>query len=112
MDGWVTQLRKGLVEYCVLNVLRSGENYGFEIVVRLQSLDVIAVTESTVYPVLTRLKKDGYLKVRTVPSTSGPPRRYFALTRTGERRVAEMDDYWDLLDEAVRNLRNNTGERT
>jgi PadR family transcriptional regulator PadR len=105
MDGWVTQLRKGLVEFCVLNVLRRGESYGYEIVQALKNVEALAVSESTVYPILARLRAEGLLKVRDVPSPAGPPRRYFALTVAGRLRVAEMNAYWELLAQAIAGLR-------
>jgi PadR family transcriptional regulator PadR len=105
MDGWVTQLRKGLVEFCVLNVLRRGESYGYEIVQALKNVEALAVSESTVYPILARLRAEGLLKVRDVPSPAGPPRRYFALTVAGRLRVAEMNAYWELLEQAIAGLR-------
>lgn len=109
MKTWVTQLRKGLIEYCVINVLNGSESYGYEIVVQLKELEVMDVTESTVYPVLTRLKSDGYLKVRSEPSKSGPPRRYFSLTKLGQQRLQEMNTYWDLLNESIDTLRQSNG---
>ncbi len=107
MKSWITQLRKGLLEYCVLNVLRHGEDYGYEIVLKLKAMEEMVVTESTVYPVLSRLKSDGYLKVRTEPSPNGPPRRYFSLTVLGKRRVNAMNEYWDTLNESIKALRDN-----
>lgn len=105
MDGWITQLRKGLVEYCVLLVLNRGESYGYEIVQSLKEVEELAVSESTVYPVLSRLREDRLLKTRDVPSGSGPPRRYFALTALGKVRLAEMNEYWKLLGSALDRLR-------
>ena len=108
MRTWITQLRKGLVELCVLNVLAEGESYGYEIVRRLKAIEELAVTESTVYPVLTRLRTDGYLKVRSAPSPGGPPRRYFSLTALGESRVQGMNDYWHQLNGAIDRLRGSS----
>lgn len=105
MDGWITQLRKGLLDFCILNVLRRGESYGYEIVQELKRVEELAVSESTVYPILARLRGEGLLKVRDVPSPAGPPRRYFALTVAGKLRIAEMNTYWDLLGQALTHLR-------
>ena len=110
IDGWITQLRKGLLEYCVLPVLRQGENYGYEIVQALQRIEDLAVSESTVYPILARLKQEGFLKVRDVPSAAGPPRRYFALTPRGKVRLAEMNAYWPMLTEALEQLKSGKDE--
>lgn len=101
MKAWITQLRKGLVEFAVLNLLRAGESYGYQIVQWLKQLDELAVTESTVYPVLARLREDGYVTVRSIPSGEGPPRRYFSLTRLGAARVREMAAYWQDLAAAM-----------
>jgi len=105
MNDWVVQLRKGLLELCILNLLRRGESYGYRIVQDLKDIDELAVTESTVYPILNRLRRGNYLRVRAVPSNEGPPRRYYALTEPGRRRAAEMDDYWRSLVGAVERLK-------
>ena len=60
MNGWITQLRKGLLEFCVLNVLRHGESYGYEIVQALKGIEELSVSESTVYPILSRLRVVGF----------------------------------------------------
>jgi PadR family transcriptional regulator PadR len=107
MKSWITQLRKGLLEYCILSVLRHQEGYGYEVVIRLKSIDELVVTESTVYPILSRLKRDGHLRVRSEPSPSGPPRRYFSLTSLGKQHLQSMDTYWDSLHISISNLRTN-----
>ena len=104
MKEWVSQLRRGLLEFCLLNLLRHGESYGYEIVGRLQTVAELSVSESTVYPILSRLRRDGYLKVRSVPSPGGPPRRYFSLTRLGKSSLAGMNDYWSGLAGAIERL--------
>ena len=106
IDGWITQLRRGLLEYCVLTVLSRGESYGYEIVQALKEMDELAVSESTVYPILARLREEKFLKVRDVPSDSGPPRRNFSLTAMGKVRLAEMNEYLSLLNAAVARLIN------
>ena len=111
MRIWITQLRKGLLEYCVLNAVSRGETYGYELVQRLRGIEQLAVTESTVYPILSRLKQDGYVKVRDAPSSSGPPRRYFSLTSIGRHRIGEMNVYWDGLCAATTELRGTTDRR-
>jgi len=107
-NAWITQLRKGLLELCILNLLSRADNYGYEIVQELHKVEELAVTESTIYPILARLTKDGFLKVRVVPSPQGPPRRYFALTVLGRHRVREMNDYWEELNASIKRLRNSS----
>lgn len=104
-ETWTSQWRKGLLEYCLLLVLSRGESYGYEIVQALQQIEALAVSESTVYPILSRLRADRLLKVRDVPSDAGPPRRYFSLTALGRARLVEMESYWTLLADAVKQLK-------
>lgn len=110
MNTWITQLRKGLMEFCILNLLQHGESYGYEILQSLQKIEELVVTDSTVYPILSRLRKDGYLKVEARPSTSGPPRRYFSITALGRRRVKEMNSYWDHLQLGIQQLKQGKPE--
>ncbi len=94
MNPWETQLRKGVVELAVLASIARGESYGYQIVERLRDLEGLALTESTVYPVLTRLARDGALAVRLGPSPAGPTRRYYRLTDEGQARLARMASSW------------------
>jgi len=104
VKDWITQLRKGLLDFCVLNLLSHGEAYGYEIAQRLKSLQALAVTESTLYPILARLRAEGLLSVRTGASSDGPPRRYFSLTPEGRERLIEMNVYWADLNRAIAGL--------
>jgi len=104
MHAWVTQLRKGLVDLCVLAVLRSKEAYGYQIVEELRHYANLELTESTVYPVLTRLTREKLLSVRTEASPSGPPRRYYRFTPEGQARYAQMIQRWNALQESVDKL--------
>src|SRR3954451_16671850 len=91
---WETQVRKGLVELAVLGVIARGETYGYRIVEELQGLEGLQFTESTVYPVLTRLAREGALAIRAEPSPAGPVRRYYRLTAEGRRRFRAMAEGW------------------
>ena len=104
MSVWVTELRRGAVELCVLAILREHESYGYEILERLNAEAQLPMTESTVYPILSRLVRDGLLAERRVPSPQGPPRRYLRLTALGARRLANMIDHWNALDNSVSGL--------
>lgn len=106
IDGWITQLRKGVVEYGVLLVLSRGESYGYEIVQALKAEPELAAGESTIYPILARLRDDGCLSCREVKGEGGPPRRYFTLTDKGRIRLSEMDAYWPALSRGLQHLRN------
>jgi PadR family transcriptional regulator PadR len=104
VSQWETQLRKGLVELAVLAAISRGETYGYRIVEQLHALEGLAFTESTVYPVLTRLARDGLLAIRTAPSPAGPPRRYYRLTPAGQEQLARMAREWKIVNESLTNL--------
>ena len=108
MNRWITQLRKGLLEYLTLNILNQKETYGYEIIQLLNTFESMDVTESTVYPILARLNKDGFAQVRKSSSPDGPPRRYYSLTPKGKTRVAQMNQYWDLLNQTIQQIRSKT----
>lgn len=105
MKIWITQLRKGLLEYLTLTILDSGESYGYEIVQKLKGFEGMDITESTVYPILARLKKEGFAKVRLGASQGGPPRRYYSLTALGKARLSYMNVYWDSLNSSIESIR-------
>lgn len=104
MSRWETQLRKGVVELAVLAVLARGETYGYRIVESLRVLEGLELTESTVYPVLTRLAREGFLSVRSEASPSGPTRRYYRLSRAGEVRFATLAESWKTLSRSLTHL--------
>lgn len=93
-EGWVAQMRKGIAELCVLAVLSGQEAYGYEIQNTISKRPSLAVKESTLYLLLGRLQKDGFVTCRTARSDKGPPRRYFRLTATGRDRLADMSAFW------------------
>ena len=106
MQNWVTQLRKGLVELCVMRLLDTREAYGYQILQQLNEAAGLELTESTLYPVLARLARDGLVKAREAPSPSGPPRRYYRLTAAGKTRLAELTSQWMGVRDAVDHLLN------
>ena len=93
----LTQLRKGVVEFCLLAILDGRPRHGYEIVARLADTEAMALSESTVYPVLARLRMKGLARVRTEPSERGPARKVIALTTAGRARLAEWRAYWKVL---------------
>ncbi len=110
MSHWMSQFRRGLLELCVLNLLHQHPDHGYQIVQRLKSLDGLDVRESSVYPILARLKTDGFVSVHDEPSPSGPPRRVFRLTSAGQERRRTLNAYWDLLAQSVAELRTDGQE--
>ena len=94
MQRWVTQLRKGVIELCVVAVLHKGESYGRLIVDQLNQAQGFMVTEATVYQVLSRLTREGLLRVNTATSPRGPVRKYYQLTQKGKARWGAMRQHW------------------
>lgn len=100
IENTKAQMRKGVLEYCILSVLKDGEAYTSDILETLKDAKMLVV-EGTIYPLLTRLKNAGLLNYRWEESTSGPPRKYYELTETGKLFLKELDGTWQELQEAV-----------
>ena len=98
---WTSQLRRGVLELCILRFLRHRPSYGYEIVTTLDALGPLAAGENTVYPLLRRLKTDHYLETFTRDSPAGPPRQYYRLTAEGRRRLAAIEQEWSAMVLAV-----------
>jgi PadR family transcriptional regulator PadR len=92
-DNWTVQLRKGILEACILNALRKKDTYGYELVKLLVGLPALGITEGTVYPLLSRLKKQNLLTTRLVESSEGPARKYYSLTDVGLEAVDLMNTH-------------------
>jgi PadR family transcriptional regulator PadR len=107
-DNWTTQLRKGLLELCMLNVIGRGRVYGYDIVRQLRDVDALVVTEGTIYPILSRLKRDGLVRTSLEESPSGPARKYYELSRRGEQLRDDMNAHWDLLTRGIADIRRGT----
>ena len=100
IENTIAQMRKGVLEYCILSILKNGDAYTSEIISTLKSAEMIVV-EGTIYPLLTRLKNAGLLTYRWEESTSGPPRKYYVLTENGALFITELDSTWNNLVNAV-----------
>lgn len=94
-DGWIGQMRKGVAEFCVLSVLARKEAYGYEILMEISKRPSLSLKESTLYLMLARLEKEGFVTMRKVKSDKGPARRYFCLTDTGKTRLKDMARFWN-----------------
>ena len=100
IENTKAQMRKGVLEYCILSILKNGDAYTSEILSTLKNAQMIVV-ERTIYPLLTRLKNAGLLSYRWEESTSGPPRKYYVLTENGLLFLRELDKTWNNLENAV-----------
>ena len=103
IENTKAQMRKGVLEFCILSILADGEHYPTEIIERMKTVKLLVV-EGTLYPLLTRLKNDGLLSYRWAESTSGPPRKYFTLTDEGTKSLAELLTSWTELTDAVNQI--------
>ena len=101
IENTKAQMRKGILEFCILSIIASDEEvYASEILDRMKKAQLIVV-EGTLYPLLTRLKNDGYLSYQWVESKSGPPRKYYKLTVLGEQFLNELRKTWLELVDAI-----------
>lgn len=98
-----SQMRKGVLEFCILSIIRQGEVYPSDIVDKMKAAN-LHILEGTLYPLLTRLKNAEYLTYRWVESNSGPPRKYFLMTQKGLDFYAELEKTWKELADAVHAL--------
>ena len=104
-DNWTVQVRKGVLELCILNALAERERYGYELVKSLVDIPGLGMTEGTLYPLLSRLRAQGLVSARLEESSEGPARKYYSLSREGKKVAAMMNDYLDALNDSVAALR-------
>lgn len=103
IENLQSQMRKGVLEYCILSILDKKPAYASDIIEQLKSAELIVV-EGTLYPLLTRLKNGGLLSYHWEESSSGPPRKYYTLSKLGEEFLSEMDIVWNQINNAVNHL--------
>jgi PadR family transcriptional regulator len=103
-ESLITQMRRGTLEYCVLALLRDQPRYGFDLVRTLAQADGLVTSEGTIYPLLSRLRRDGLVTTTWNESPSGPPRRYYQLTAEGGRALVLFTTEWDRFTDAVDRL--------
>jgi len=104
---WTSQLRRGVLELCVLRLLRDQPSYGYEIVTTLSGLGPLAAGENTLYPLLRRLKTDKHLETFSVESPNGPPRQYYRITARGRQRLSLLESEWTDMAAAVERCLKN-----
>jgi PadR family transcriptional regulator PadR len=111
VENTQTQMRKGILEYCVLLIIARGEIYASDIIAELKQAKLLVV-EGTLYPLLTRLKNNGLLGYNWVESTSGPPRKYYVLTETGKQILNQLDTTWKELAYAITTSQNGSAKQS
>ncbi len=100
VENTQVQMRKGILEFCILSIISHGEIYASDIIEELRKAKLLVV-EGTLYPLLTRLKNNGLLSYQWLESTSGPPRKYYQLTNEGSMVLTELEKTWNELSYAV-----------
>ena len=108
---WTSQVRRGLLELCVLALLDRRPDYGYEVVTRLGNAPQLAAGEGTVYPLLRRLRKLGWLETSWQESESGPPRQYYELTESGRSHLRLLKSEWNQLGSSMDQILSPTGSR-
>ncbi len=103
LENTIAQMRKGILEFCILALIAEEEVYPSDIIEKLKQSRLIVV-EGTLYPLLARLKNEGLLAYRWIESTSGPPRKYYRLTKSGEISLQQLRKAWRELDLAVNSI--------
>jgi PadR family transcriptional regulator PadR len=103
-DNWSTQLRKGMLEFCILNAIRGTSLYGYDIVRTLREIDGLVISEGTIYPILSRLKRDRLLTTTLRESTEGPARKYYELTTDGQTMLDKMNAYWLVIKDGTNSM--------
>jgi PadR family transcriptional regulator PadR len=107
LENTQVQMRKGILEYCILHIIARGETYASDMLDELTAAKMIVV-EGTLYPLLTRLKNSGLLEYKWVESKSGPPRKYYKLTNIGEKFLSGLTETWDDLVSSTEMIRKKT----
>jgi len=105
LGNWQTQLRKGMLDIVILNMLRNGQCHGYDMVRRLKLIDGLKIREGNIYPVLARLETDGLVVSHIEPSNDGPPRRCFTLTGQGMEVLRVMNAHWEQMIESIERIR-------
>mgnify|MGYP001987391542 FL=1 len=103
-DNWRVQVRKGVLELCIMTALGEGERYGYELVKNLVAVPGVQVAEGSIYPLMTRLKRQGFVDTRLGASSEGPARKYYSLTPAGRKQAKAMRAYFGSLVEGMGKL--------
>lgn len=101
----LTEMLKGVLEGCVLEIINSGETYGYEITRKLNSLGFADVVDGTVYTILVRLEKNQLVNIEKKPSDMGPPRKFFVLNDAGRKELQRFWDKWEFVSSKISGLK-------
>ncbi len=105
LENWQTQLRKGLLDVVIMNLLRHNRCHGYEMVQKLKQINGLKIREGNIYPILARLQTDGLITSKSEASQDGPPRKYFALTDLGLKTLDSMNSHLARMIESIQRVR-------
>jgi PadR family transcriptional regulator PadR len=103
-NEWISQVRRGIIEFCVLSLMNQQDRYGYDLVITLGKWEPLAITEGTLYPLLRRLQKEKLIESYWNESESGPPRKYYHLTTQGQESLEVMTVGWKQLSNSINQL--------
>ncbi len=108
---WITQVKRGILEYSILSLMAESELYGYELITKLNNWEILSTKEGTIYPLLKRLEKDDLIKSEWRESEGeGPPRKYYSLTAEGKKMLNQMDIEWNNLKIAINDIKGGEVE--
>lgn len=111
IEDWKSQIKRGTLEYCILLMISKKAYYGYEIISELEKLLMLAAKESTIYPLLRRLLKDGLLSSYWQDTAEGlPPRKYYTITEDGKTYLTAMSAEWQSLLQAIAEISDGTAD--
>ena len=105
-NNWSTQMRKGLLQLCVLKAMSGQRLYGYDIVRQLRKIEGLVISEGTIYPILSRFKRDGLVRTSLEESNEGPARKYYQLSTRGEKLLEKMKTSWQTIIQGVHNIQS------
>ncbi len=106
IDDWKSQIKRGTLEFCILLLIKQQSSYGYEIISTLDKYPIIAAKENTIYPLLRRLLKEGYISSSWQEGVEGlPPRKYYSITDKGQKYITAMSVEWENLLSAINEIK-------
>ncbi|KKK33641.1 PadR family transcriptional regulator [Mesobacillus campisalis] len=105
-----TQMLKGILDGCLLAIIKEGEIYGYELAAKLESYGFHSFSEGTIYPLLLRMQKEGLVSTTLRKSTAGPKRKYYSLTEKGEQELGQFITRWEQVSSSVNNVLDKRGK--
>lgn len=110
IGNWQTQLRKGLLDIVIMNLLSHDPYHGYEMVQQLKKIQGLKMREGNIYPILARLEQDGLIESYTESSSDGPPRKYFRLTPAGADILNQMNSHWQQMIDSIHHVKKGDFE--